>query len=205
MAEYTLPALPYAYDALEPHIDARTMEIHHTKHHQAYITNLNNAIKDQPALQDLPIEKLIADLGAIPEAIRTTVRNNGGGHANHALFWQIMSPNGGGQPVGKLAAAIEGELHGFDSFKDAFSKAGLNRFGSGWAWLALDPSKKLVITSTPNQDSPIMEGMIPLLGMDVWEHAYYLKYQNRRADYIAAFFNVINWPMVDELYVKAMG
>lgn len=205
MAEHTLPPLPYAYDALEPHIDARTMEIHHTKHHQAYITNLNNALKDYPDLQALPVDKLIADLAAVPEAIRVAVRNNGGGHANHALFWTIMSPNGGGAPVGKLAEAIDAELGGFAAFKEAFAKAATTRFGSGWAWLGLDKAGKLFVNSTANQDSPVMEGQIPLLGLDVWEHAYYLHYQNRRPDYIAAWWNVVDWAAVDKRYVAAKG
>jgi Fe-Mn family superoxide dismutase len=196
---YTLPALPYAFDALEPHIDARTMEIHHGKHHQAYITNLNAAIEGTD-LGNQSIESLVARINEVPENIRTAVRNNGGGHANHSLFWTIMGPNAGGQPSGPLAEAIHQQLGGFDSFKEAFTKAGLTRFGSGWAWLSVDPSGKLVVESTPNQDSPLMHGNKPILGCDVWEHAYYLHYQNRRPDYMAAFFNVINWKAVAERY-----
>ena len=196
---YSLPDLPYSYAALEPHIDARTMEIHHTKHHQAYITNVNNALKDSP-LAELPVETLITRLDDVPEAVRTAVRNNGGGHANHSLFWTLLSPDGGGQPGGPLAAAIDKELGGFDQFKEAFSKAALTRFGSGWAWLSLTPQGKLVVESTPNQDNPLMSGHRPILGLDVWEHAYYLHYQNRRADYISAFFNIINWSEVERLY-----
>jgi superoxide dismutase, Fe-Mn family len=188
---YTLPALPYAYNALEPHIDARTMEIHHTKHHQAYINNVNAAIKDSE-WEKLSVEQLIADLNKVPESIRTTVRNNGGGHANHSLFWTNMGPGAGGKPSGDLAAAIDGAFGSFDSFKEAFSKAAATRFGSGWAWLSV-AGGKLEVSSTANQDSPIMEGKKPILGLDVWEHAYYLNYQNRRPDYIAAFWNVVNW------------
>ncbi len=187
---YTLPALPYTNNALEPHIDARTMEIHHTKHHQAYINNVNSAIAGTD-LEKLPVEELIRDLNKMPENIRTTVRNNGGGHANHSLFWTIMGPNTGGQPSGDLSSAINGAFGSFDSFKEAFAKAGATRFGSGWAWLSI-ANGKLEVSSTANQDSPIMEGKTPLLGLDVWEHAYYLHYQNRRPDYIAAFWNVVN-------------
>ena len=188
---YTLPALPYAYNALEPHIDARTMEIHHTKHHQAYINNVNNAIKDTE-FDNLPVEKLLADINKVPENIRTVVRNNGGGHANHSLFWTIMGPNAGGTPSGDLGSAINSTFGSFDNFKTEFTKAATTRFGSGWAWLTLSGGK-LAVESTANQDSPIMEGKKPLLGLDVWEHAYYLNYQNRRPDYITAFYNVINW------------
>ncbi len=201
---YQLPALPYANNALEPHIDEQTMMIHHDRHHNAYVTNLNAAIEGKTELEGKSIEDLIANLDSVPENIRTAVRNNGGGHANHSLFWQIMSPNGGGQPSGKLADAINSELGGFDAFKDAFSKAGATRFGSGWAWLSVDSSKKLVVSSTPNQDNPVMEGMTPILGMDVWEHAYYLKYQNKRPDYISAFWNVINWDEVGMRYEAAL-
>lgn len=198
---YELPALPYAYNALEPHIDAKTMEIHHTKHHQAYITNVNNAIAGTD-LEKLSVEDLIKDLSAVPENIRGVVRNNGGGHANHSLFWTIMGPNGGGTPGGDLGAAIDSTFGGFEPFKEQFSKAAMTRFGSGWAWLSV-AAGKLQIESTPNQDSPLMEGRTPLLGLDVWEHAYYLHYQNRRADYVSAFFNVINWAKVAEYYAKA--
>ena len=201
---YELPPLPYSTDALEPHIDQRTMEIHHDKHHAAYVTNLNNAIKDTD-LGNQPIESLIAKIDTVPESIRTVVRNNGGGHANHSMFWTIMAPGKGGKPTGKLAAAIESELGGFDAFKEAFSKAATTRFGSGWGWLSLDKNKKLVVESTPNQDSPLMHGNTPVLGVDVWEHAYYLKYQNRRPDYLASFYNVIDWDAVAKRYEKALG
>ena len=203
MSDYTLPPLPYDYGALEPHIDARTMEIHHGKHHQAYINNLNAALKDHPDHQGKPIEQLIANLDALPEGIRTAVRNNGGGHANHSLFWQIMKPQGGGEPTGSLAQAITGELGGFAAFKEAFTKAATTRFGSGWAWLVAGKDGKLAVTSTPNQDSPIMEGQTPLLGLDVWEHAYYLNYQNRRPDYITAWWNTVNWDEVARRYDAA--
>lgn len=198
---YTLPDLPYPANALEPHIDARTMEIHHSKHHQAYITKVNDALASVN-FEELPIEKLCASLDKVPENIRTTVRNNGGGHANHALFWTIMGPNGGGNPTGALAAAIDAELGGFEAFKEKFSAAAANRFGSGWAWLSVD-SGKLLVESTPNQDNPYMEGRTPILGIDVWEHAYYLNYQNRRPDYITAFFNVVNWEEVGRRYEAA--
>lgn len=191
---YQLPALPYAYDALQPHIDARTMEIHHTKHHATYIAKVNEAIAGTP-LESKSVEDLISDLNAVPEAKRAAVRNHGGGHANHSLFWTIMNPKGGGQPDGKLAAEIQSAFGSFDEFKKKFSDAAAARFGSGWAWLSLDKGK-LIIESTANQDSPLMEGRKPLLGLDVWEHAYYLNYQNRRPDYIAAFFNVIDWKAV---------
>lgn len=197
---YQLPKLPYSYDALEPHIDARTMEIHHTKHHQTYINNVNAALEKYPALADKRIEDLLRDLNAVPEDIRTAVRNNGGGHANHSLFWTIMGPKAGGEPSGELADAIKSAFGGFDSFKDQFSKAAAGRFGSGWAWLSVDGSGKLVVTSTPNQDSPLSEGLTPILGLDVWEHAYYLHYQNRRPDYIAAWWNVVNWKQVASNY-----
>jgi superoxide dismutase, Fe-Mn family len=200
MSEYTLPPLPYDYAALEPNIDAKTMEIHYTKHHQAYITNVNNALKDHPNLQGKSIEALIADLNAIPESIRTAVRNNGGGHANHSMFWLIMKPNGGGNPTGAIASAIDSELGGFTAFKEAFAKAATTRFGSGWAWLIKGKDGKLTVSSTANQDSPLMEGLKPLLGLDVWEHAYYLKYQNKRPDYITAWWNTINWDEVNKRY-----
>ncbi|RMX10389.1 superoxide dismutase [Allofranklinella schreckenbergeri] len=208
---YTLPALPYAYDALEPHIDAQTMEIHHTKHHQTYINNLITAVKGSE-FDGKSAEELIVDLNKLPEGIRTAVRNNGGGHANHSLFWTVMAPagqGGGGQPSGELAAAIERDLGGFDAFKEAFTKAALTRFGSGWAWLSSDKNGKLLVESSANQDSPLMSGIgsgnTPVLGLDVWEHAYYLKYQNRRPDYIAAFFNVVNWAEVERRYQQAKG
>jgi Fe-Mn family superoxide dismutase len=201
---HQLPALPYPHNALEPHIDAMTMEIHHGRHHNTYVTNLNNALEGHADLQSKSVEELISDLNSVPESIRTAVRNNGGGHANHSLFWQIMSPNGGGQPGGKLAEAINSGLGGFDKFKEEFTKAATTRFGSGWAWLSVDKNKKLVVHSTPNQDSPLMEGMTPILGLDVWEHAYYLKYQNKRPDYISAFWNVINWPEVERRYEEAV-
>lgn len=200
---YSLPQLPYDYKALEPHIDARTMEIHHTKHHQAYITNLNNAIEGTN-LGDQPIEKLVAAIDSVPENIRTVVRNNGGGHANHSLFWTVMAPGAGGEPSGAIAAAIASELGGYASFKEALTKAAVTRFGSGWGWLSVDKNKKLVVESTPNQDSPLMHGNTPILGVDVWEHAYYLNYQNRRPDYVAAFFNVINWAEVNRRYAEAI-
>ncbi|GAB4143684.1 superoxide dismutase [Thermopirellula anaerolimosa] len=200
---YTLPQLPYAYDALEPHIDARTMEIHHTKHHQAYITNVNKAIEGTE-WEKLSVEDLVAAIHRVPESIRTAVRNHGGGHANHSLFWTILGPNGGGAPQGSLAAAIDRELGGFDKFREAFTKAAMGRFGSGWAWLSVDPNKKLVVEDTPNQNSPLMHGNIPILGVDVWEHAYYLKYQNRRNEYIEAFYSVINWGEVLRRYTAAL-
>ena len=197
---YTLPALPYPYNALEPHIDARTMEIHHTKHHQAYINNVNNALKGKADLENKSVEDLIADLNAVPEDIRNVVRNNGGGHANHSLFWTVIGPQCGGAPVGKVAAAINQTFGSFDAFKEKFAQAATTRFGSGWAFLSVTKDGKLEVASLPNQDSPIMEGKTPILGIDVWEHAYYLHYQNRRPDYIAAFWNVVNWPQVEKLY-----
>ena len=204
MAEYTLPPLPYDFAALEPHISAKTMQIHHDKHHQAYVTNLNAALKDHPDHQGKSIEELISNLNALPEAIRPAVRNNGGGHANHSLFWQIMKPGGGGEPTGTLAKAIADELGGFASFKEAFSKAGITRFGSGWAWLVVGKDGKLAVTSTLNQDNPLMEGAgTPLLGLDVWEHAYYLDYQNRRPDYLAAWWNTLNWEEIGRRYDAA--
>ena len=192
---HTLPALPYALNALEPHIDAKTMEIHHGKHHQAYITNLNNALAGNPELEAKSINDLIANLDAVPEAIRTGVRNNGGGHANHSLFWTTIGPGKGGAPTGALADAITAAFGSFDAFKEAFTKAATTRFGSGWAWLSLKDGK-LAISSTANQDSPVMEGATPLLGLDVWEHAYYLHYQNRRPEYIGAFWNIVDWDAV---------
>ena len=200
---YELPPLPYPVDALEPHIDAKTMEIHHDKHHQAYITNANNALKDYPQLAAKPVEELIADLSAVPEAIRTVVRNNAGGHANHSFFWLILGPNAGGSPKGKLADAITSTFGSFDQFKEKIQAAGAGRFGSGWAWLVINKAGSLEITSTPNQDSPIMDGLKPLLGIDVWEHAYYLKYQNRRPEYLKAVWNVINWDAVSKHFETA--
>ncbi|MFT4412644.1 superoxide dismutase [Fredinandcohnia humi] len=199
---YELPQLPYAYDALEPHIDKETMNIHHTKHHNTYITNVNNALAGNEELLSKSVEDLVSNLDAVPEAIRTAVRNNGGGHANHSLFWTILSPNGGGEPTGDIAEAITSKFGSFDAFKDEFTKAATTRFGSGWAWLVVN-NGELEVTSTPNQDSPLMEGKTPILGLDVWEHAYYLNYQNRRPDYISAFFNVINWEEVTKRYNAA--
>ncbi len=199
---YTLPSLPYAFNALEPHVDARTMEIHHGKHHQAYITNLNNAIQGTE-LGSQPIDDLCRNIDKVPENIRPVVRNNGGGHANHSLFWTVMAPGAGGEPTGPLADAVAAKLGGFAKFKEDFSKAAMTRFGSGWAWLSVDKNKQLVVESTPNQDSPLMHGHTPIFGLDVWEHAYYLNYQNRRADYVAAFFNVVNWSAVAERYAAA--
>jgi Fe-Mn family superoxide dismutase len=199
---YQLPPLPYPYDALEPHIDARTMEIHHTKHHQAYVNNLNAAIEGTD-LGNQPIESLVAMIDRVPENIRTAVRNNGGGHANHSLFWTIMGPGGGGEPQGDLAAAINSTFGSFANFKEQLSKAGMTRFGSGWAWLSVAPDGKLVIESTPNQDSPLMHGNTPILGVDVWEHAYYLKYQNRRNEYLAAWFNTVQWSEVARRFAEA--
>ncbi|MGY1489605.1 superoxide dismutase [Methylobacillus pratensis] len=201
---YTLPPLDYAYTALEPHIDAQTMEIHHTKHHQTYINNVNAAIEGTP-FADEPVESLVAKLDSLPENLRGPVRNNGGGHANHSLFWKVMSPNGGGEPTGALADAIKSDIGGFDTFKEAFTKAALTRFGSGWAWLSVTPEKKLIVESSANQDNPLSHGNTPILGLDVWEHAYYLRYQNRRPEYIGAFFNVINWDEVARRYQEALS
>ncbi|WMX36742.1 superoxide dismutase [Aeromonas caviae] len=202
---HTLPALPYAYDALEPHIDAKTMEIHHSRHHQTYINNLNAALADLPELAALPLEALLARIDSLPAQVQGAVRNHGGGHANHSLFWQVMSSQGGGEPDGELAAAIERDLGGLEAFKQAFTQAALSRFGSGWAWLVVDGRGKLQVVSSANQDSPLMEGLTPILGLDVWEHAYYLKYQNKRPDYIAAFYNVIDWDEVARRYVAALA
>ena len=199
---YSLPELPYAYDALEPHIDAKTMEIHHSKHHQAYISKVNAAIEGNEELSGKSIEDLVSDLGAVPEGIRGAVRNNGGGHANHTLFWTVLCPNGGGEPSGDLADAINAACGSFDGFKEQFANAAATRFGSGWAWLSVD-GDKVVVESTPNQDTPLSEGRTPILGLDVWEHAYYLNYQNRRPDYINAFFSVINWDEVARRYAAA--
>ena len=199
---YELPKLPYEYDALEPHIDKETMNIHHTKHHNTYVTNLNNALEGHDDLSAKSVEELIANLDAVPEDIRTAVRNNGGGHANHSLFWTLLCPNGGGAPTGSLAEAIDSKFGSFDKFKEEFQKAGATRFGSGWAWLVVN-NGELEITSTPNQDNPLMDGKTPILGLDVWEHAYYLKYQNRRPDYMSAFWNVVKWDEVQKLYDAA--
>ena len=197
---HALPPLPYDYNALEPHIDEQTMRIHHDKHHAAYVNNLNAALEPYADLQGKSLEALISNLDAVPEAIRTTVRNNGGGHHNHTLFWEIMAPGGAKAPTGALAAAIDKELGGFDKFKEAFAKACATRFGSGWGWLARRKDGSLEVYSTANQDSPVMEGKVPLLGCDVWEHAYYLKYQNRRPDYVSAWWNVVNWTDVAKRY-----
>ncbi len=207
---YELPKLDYAYNALEPHIDARTMEIHHTKHHQAYINNVNAALKDHVALAALDVNKLIADLPNVAEGIRTAVRNNGGGHSNHSFFWKIMGPHKGGAPKGRLAAAINEAFGGFDQFKEQFAKAAATRFGSGWAWLVVSDDGKLSVGSTANQDSPLMGKAIagiegtPVIGLDVWDHAYYLNYQNRRPDYIAAWWTVVNWDAADANYVAVV-
>ena len=211
MPQHSLPPLPYAYDALAPHIDAHTMEIHHSKHHQTYVNNLNAAVQGTP-FAEVPVEQLIADLDRLPEAIRPAVRNNGGGHANHSLFWTVMAPaghGGGGAPGGALAHAIERDLGGMEAFQKAFTQAALTRFGSGWAWLVVNAQGKLAVESSANQDSPLMAGIgsgsTPILGLDVWEHAYYLQYQNRRPEYIAAFFHVIHWDEVARRYQQALG
>jgi Fe-Mn family superoxide dismutase len=199
---YSLPSLPYAYDALEPHVDKLTMEIHHTKHHQAYINNVNKALEGHPDLAAKPIDELMRGLASVPEAVRAAVRNNGGGHSNHSLFWTIMGPGAGGAPGGELAAAIDGTFGSLDNFKTQFANAGATRFGSGWAWLCHDKGK-LALESTANQDTPLSEGRTPILGLDVWEHAYYLKYQNRRPDYIAAWWNVVNWNEVAKRFAAS--
>ncbi len=193
---FSLPDLPYAFDALEPHIDAKTMEIHHGKHHATYVSKLNAALEKAPSFQGRPIEEILKTLDSVPADIRTAVRNHGGGHLNHSLFWKMLSPKGGGKPSGSLAAALDKNFGSFDAFKEQFSTAAANVFGSGWAWLCSDAAGKLVITGLPNQDSPVSQGLKPLLGLDVWEHAYYLKYQNKRPDYVAAFWNVISWEQV---------
>lgn len=192
---FELPALPYTYDALEPHVDAMTMEIHHQRHHQTYVNGLNNALAGS-RYEKWNLSELLRQIQSIPSNMQSTVRNHGGGHANHSLFWQVMSPQGGGEPTGKLAKAIESDIGSFQNFKEQFTQAAVSRFGSGWAWLVLNANGQLEITSTANQDSPLMDGLTPILGLDVWEHAYYLKYQNKRADYIAAFYEVIHWPEV---------
>jgi len=202
---FSLPPLPYAYDALDPYIDAETMQIHHDKHHQAYVNNLNKAIAAHPELGKEPVEMLVRNLGSVPEDIRTAVRNNGGGHYNHSLFWTTLKKNNGAKPAGGLSKAIDAAFGSYAAFQDQFTKAATAVFGSGWAWLSLDATKRLLIESTPNQDSPLTAGHHPVLGIDVWEHAYYLKYQNKRADYIAAFFNVINWDAVNQRFQMPMG
>ena len=199
---YELPPLAYSFDALEPYIDARTMEIHHDKHHGTYVTNLNTALAQYPDWQNKPIEDVIRGLGSVPEAVRTAVRNNGGGHYNHTLFWQWLKP-GGSQPSGQLLQALTSTFGSLDALKEQLNKAGLGRFGSGWAWLVIDHTGKLTITSTANQDNPLTDGLTPLFGIDVWEHAYYLKYQNRRADYLSAIWNVVNWGTIAKLYAAA--
>ncbi|QGH32989.1 superoxide dismutase [Gracilibacillus salitolerans] len=205
MANFTLPELGYAFDALEPHIDQKTMEIHHGKHHQTYVTKLNAALEGQDALANKSLEALLADLNSVPENIRTAVRNNGGGHFNHTLFWEVIAPGSkSDKPEGELEKAIDQAFGSFDQFKEQFSNAATTRFGSGWAWLVVNADGKLEVTSTPNQDNPISEGKTAILGIDVWEHAYYLNYQNRRPDYIANFYNVINWDVVAEKYQVAV-
>ena len=201
---HTLPPLPYPSDALEPHIDKQTMEIHHGKHHNAYVTNLNAALEKHPELASKSVEDLLKGINSVPEDIRTAVRNNGGGHANHSMFWQIMGPKAGGPPTGAIAEVIKSTFGGFDKFKDEMKKAGVGRFGSGWAWLVL-AGGKLQVISTANQDSPLMNGQWPILGVDVWEHAYYLRYQNKRADYVEAWFKVVNWAAVGERFKKALA
>ena len=195
---FTLPALPYAYDALEPHIDARTMEIHHTKHHQTYVNNLNAALEKAPQLEGKSLDDLMRGINSVPEAVRTAVRNNGGGHWNHSMFWEVMGPKQGGEPRGRIADAIKGSFGDFNKLKEQFAAAATGRFGSGWAWLIDEGNGKLSVTSTPNQDNPLMDGKKAILGLDVWEHAYYLKYQNKRPDYIAAWWNVVNWDAVSK-------
>ncbi len=200
MAKHSLPDLPYSFDALEPHIDARTMEIHHDRHHQGYVNNLNSALEKHPDLQNRSVEELLRGIDSVPQDIRTAVRNNGGGHANHSLFWEIMSPDGGGEPDGELAEAIENAFGSFNDFKERLTTAASGQFGSGWGWLVLRRGGEPDIYSTPNQDSPYMNGDTPILGVDVWEHAYYLKYQNKRGDYLSAWWNVVNWPAVAERF-----
>lgn len=203
MPEFTLPPLPYDYAALEPHIDAQTMQIHHDKHHQTYVTNLNAALKDTPQYLEKTPEEIISNLDALPEGVRTAVRNNGGGHVNHTLFWEIMTPGGSTAPTGALAAAITSTFGDLDTLKKQVNEAATKRFGSGWSWLVADSNGNLSVTSTPNQDNPLMEGKTPILGVDVWEHAYYLKYQNKRPDYLAAWWNTVNWDEVGKRYEKA--
>jgi Fe-Mn family superoxide dismutase len=202
---FELPPLPYDYSALEPYIDTQTMQIHHDKHHQTYVTNVNNALQGQDQLASMSVDDLLRNINQIPESIRTAVRNNAGGHSNHSMFWNIMKPNGGGEPTGDLASAIQQAFGSFDAFKTAFNDAGTKRFGSGWAWLVLDSSGKLQVISTANQDSPLMDSLYPVMGNDVWEHAYYLKYQNRRPEYLNAWWNVVNWDEVARRYGQGRG
>jgi len=199
---YSLPLLPYSYDALEPYIDRMTMEIHHTKHHQTYINNLNSALEKYPEFHNLELEEILKNLNKLPEEIKTAVRNNGGGHYNHSLFWEIMKPNGGGEPKGKLKEEIEKNFGSFEEFKKLFSETAIKHFGSGWAWLVITSEKKLKVYSLLNQDNPLMNGDIPIMGLDVWEHAYYLKYQNRRVEYVEAWWNVVNWDKIEENLLK---
>ena len=200
---YEVPALPYAYNALEPHIDEATMRVHHDKHHGGYVTNVNKALADAPQLANLKIEDLLRRIADVPEKIRTAVRNNGGGHANHSMYWTIMKPQGGGKPSGALAQAIDKKFGGFEAFQTAFNDAGLKRFGSGWAWLVVNKSGDLEVLSTPNQDSPYLEGLYPVMGNDVWEHAYYLKYQNRRGEYLSAWWNTLDWEEIGKRFAAA--
>ncbi len=202
---YELPPLPYDYSALEPYIDTQTMQLHHDKHHQAYVNNLNAALKDNSQFSSMNVDDLMRHIKDVPDSARTAVRNNGGGHSNHSMFWQIMKPNGGGQPSGALASAIDSTFGSFDAFKTQFNDAGVKRFGSGWTWLVLDQSGKLSVISSANQDSPLMDGMYPVMGNDVWEHAYYLKYQNRRPDYLNAWWNVVNWDEIAKRYSQGGG
>ena len=202
---YELPPLPYDYTALEPHIDEQTMHLHHDKHHQAYVNNVNTALQGQSQFENMSVDDLMRNLNSVPDAIRTAVRNNGGGHANHSMFWQIMKPNGGGDPTGDLASAISSAFGSFDQLKAAFNDAGAKRFGSGWAWLVIGADGKLAVTSTANQDSPLTDGLFPVMGNDVWEHAYYLKYQNRRPDYLAAWWNVVNWDEIAKRFAQGMS
>lgn len=202
---YELPPLPYDYNALEPYIDEETMHLHHDKHHQAYVNNLNAALQGQSQFENMSIDQLIRSLNSVPENIRTAVRNNGGGHINHSMFWQIMKPSGGGEPTGDLASAISSAFGSFDQFKAAFNDAGAKRFGSGWAWLVIGADSKLAVTSTANQDSPLIDGLYPVMGNDVWEHAYYLKYQNRRPEYLAAWWNVVNWDEIAKRFAQGMS
>jgi superoxide dismutase, Fe-Mn family len=202
---YELPPLPYDYNALEPYIDEETMHLHHDKHHQAYVNNLNAALQGQSQFENMAIDELIRNLNSVPDTIRTAVRNNGGGHINHSMFWQIMKPNGGGEPTGDLANAITSAFGSFDQLKAAFNDAGAKRFGSGWAWLVVGADGKLAVTSTANQDNPLTDGLFPVMGNDVWEHAYYLKYQNRRPDYLAAWWNVVNWEEIARRFAQGMS